>query len=219
MFEPAATTCFWIPACAGMTGAICNGVQAGLKPASTDVAAGRAEGRSPSALFLFPQSARGGRLRRNEGPRGLKGWGLTRAGHERYVSFQAKLRGVTDSPARRRGVESNHNTSLLSEDTPLLSQESPHKWAFFFVGLPSGLSWREGSRKFGLVLAAHLGIRDFLTPRRVPRLGLNPQPILCGTGQWQTVHTESWLKHIEHLKSSLPSARHFAITAYLRAWR
>ncbi len=42
--------------------------QASLRPCRP---LGRAEGRSPSAFFYIPQSARGGRLRRNGGHRGL----------------------------------------------------------------------------------------------------------------------------------------------------
>ena len=51
-----------------------------------------------------------------------------------YVDMQPKLRSGTDSPAGKSGLECNHNISLLSEDTPLLSQESPHKRAFFLFG-------------------------------------------------------------------------------------
>ena len=70
-------------------------------------------------------------------------WGLPLAGHERYVFLQAKLRSATDTPAGKSGLQYKHNIRLLSEDTPLLSQESPHKWAFFFSLLFSpGLAGR-----------------------------------------------------------------------------
>ena len=130
--DPADTTRFWIPACAGMT----NGAlpRAHRNAPLRCGPRGRAEWRSPSALFLLPQEW---------GLRGLKGWGLTRAGHERYVSLQAKLRSGTDTPAGRSGLECNHNIRLLSEDTPLLSQESPHKWAFFFC-CASPRAWPDG---------------------------------------------------------------------------
>jgi hypothetical protein len=189
-----------------------GGVVSAPASVDTDAAAGRAEGRSRSAFFSFPQSARGGRLRRNGGPRGLKGWGLTRAGHERYVSLQAKLRSATDTPAGKSGLECSHNIRLLSEDTPLLSQESPFVWAFFlFLSLLSRLGRTAGSRKLGLVWPTHLRFGDDLKSRQAPRFWRNPQAVLCRTGQGKAIHTESWLKHIEHLTASLPKSGHAAM--------
>jgi len=71
-----------------------------------------------------------------------------------------KLSGVTDSPAGKSGLECNHNILLLSEDTPLLSQESPHKRAFFLFWLLSGISGTEGSRGLGLKPPAESGLED-----------------------------------------------------------
>ena len=126
-------------------------------------------------------------------------WGLPLAGHERYVFLQAKLRSATDTPAGKSGLQYKHNIRLLSEDTPLLSQESPHKWAFFFSLLFSpGLAGRMAHSILGCC-PLRRGLGGRLQSYEALQLGLDPQAMLCRTGQGDTIHTESWLKYIEHL--------------------
>ena len=64
----------------------------------------------------------------------------------------------------------------------------------------------DGSQCLWLEQPTQSRLEDRLKSWKAPRLGLDPQAILRSGGQEDAIHTESWLKHAEHLKSSLPTS-------------
>ena len=67
-----------------------------------------------------------------------------------------------------------------------------------FFALLSRLGRTDGSQYLGL-LPAQTRFGGRLQSYEALQLGLDPQAMLCRTGQGDTIHTESWLKYIEHL--------------------